>query len=133
MVRVSDGRGGVLPLPGVAPVAMQQGRYAARLVTRRLGGGRKARPFRYLDKGNLATIGRLRTVGQIKGLRFSGVIAWAGWLAVHLFYLSGLQNRLLVLVRWAIGFFTRGRGIRLITAPGGGATMAATVLSAQRR
>jgi NADH:ubiquinone reductase (H+-translocating) len=115
MVRVADGRGGVLPLPGVAPAAMQQGRYAADAVRRRLAGGDPSAPFRYTDKGNLATIGRLRAVGEIKGLRLSGFPAWAGWLGVHLFYLTGLQNRVLVMIRWAGSFVTHGRGARLIT------------------
>jgi NADH:quinone reductase (non-electrogenic) len=115
MVRVADGAGGVLPLPGVAPVAMQQGRYAADAVRRRLAGRGSAPPFRYRDKGNLATIGRLRAVGEIKGLRLSGFPAWAGWLLVHLFYLSGLQNRVLVMIRWIVSFVTHGRGARLIT------------------
>jgi NADH dehydrogenase len=115
MVRVADGEGGVLPLPGVAPVAMQQGRYAAEAVRRRLAGRGPAPPFRYRDKGNLATIGRLRAVGEIKGLRLSGFPAWAGWLLVHLFYLSGLQNRVLVMIRWTVSFVTHGRGARLIT------------------
>jgi NADH:quinone reductase (non-electrogenic) len=115
MVRVGDGEGGVLPLPGVAPVAIQQGRYAADLVRRRLAGRDPAPPFRYRDKGDLATIGRLRAVGEIKGLRLSGFPAWAGWLLVHLFYLSGLQNRVLVMIRWAVSFVTHGRGARLIT------------------
>jgi NADH:ubiquinone reductase (H+-translocating) len=115
MVRVTDGEGGVLPLPGVAPVAMQQGRYAAEAVRRRLAGRGPGPPFRYRDKGNLATIGRLRAVGEIKGLRLSGFPAWAGWLLVHLFYLSGLQNRVLVMIRWTVSFVTHGRGARLIT------------------
>ncbi|HEX2506709.1 MAG TPA: NAD(P)/FAD-dependent oxidoreductase [Miltoncostaeaceae bacterium] len=115
MVRVADGAGGVLPLPGVAPVAMQQGRYAADAVRRRLAGRGPGPPFRYRDKGNLATIGRLRAVGEIKGLRLSGFPAWAGWLLVHLFYLSGLQNRVLVMIRWTVSFVTHGRGARLIT------------------
>jgi NADH:ubiquinone reductase (H+-translocating) len=115
MVRVADGEGGVLPLPGVAPVAMQQGRYAAEAVRRRLAGRGPGPPFRYRDKGNLATIGRLRAVGEIKGLRLSGFPAWAGWLLVHLFYLSGLQNRVLVMIRWTVSFVTHGRGARLIT------------------
>jgi NADH:ubiquinone reductase (H+-translocating) len=118
MVRVSDGNGGVLPLPGVAPTAMQQGRYAARVVTRRLRGKSDPRPFRYRDKGNLATIGRLRAVGHVGRLRLSGFIAWVAWLAVHLYYLSGLQNRLHVLIRWTVSFVTRGRGARLITGEG---------------
>src|SRR3954471_5163318 len=111
MVRV-----GGLELPGVAPVAMQQGRYAARVVRARLE-GKTTKPFRYRDKGNLATIGRAAAVADIKGLQLSGFVAWATWLLVHLFYLIGFQNRLLVLIRWTISFVTHGRGARLITAP----------------
>ncbi len=117
MVRVSDGAGGLVPLPGVAPAAMQQGRHAGRTVRRRLEGDDSPRPFRYVDKGNLATIGRLRAVGTIKGLRLSGFPAWAAWLGIHLFYLTGLQNRVVVLFRWGVSFVTHGRGARLITPP----------------
>ncbi len=115
MVRVSDGAGGQIPLPGVAPAAMQQGRYAARVIRARLAGKPAPAPFRYVDKGNLATIGRMKAVGEIKGLRLSGTIAWLGWLFIHLFYLTGLQNRFLVFTRWTVSFFTHGRGARLIT------------------
>jgi NADH:ubiquinone reductase (H+-translocating) len=101
-------------LPGLAPVAMQQGRYAARTIKRRLE-GRPHEPFHYVDKGNLATIGRARAVAEIKKLKLSGWIAWVTWLGVHLFYLIGFQNRLLVLIRWLFSFATRGRGARLIT------------------
>jgi NADH:ubiquinone reductase (H+-translocating) len=111
VVRGADGA--VIPLPGVAPVAMQQGRYAARVVLERMHGGRPP-PFRYRDKGNLATIGHARAVADIKGARLSGFIAWVTWLVVHLWYLIGFQNRVLVLVRWAFSFVTRGRGARLI-------------------
>jgi NADH dehydrogenase len=115
MVRVRQDDGESLVYPGVAPVAMQQGRYAARVVRDRLR-SREVRPFRYLDKGNLATIGRAAAVADIKGLKLSGFIAWITWLLVHLFYLIGFQNRLLVLIRWAFSFFMRGtRGARLIT------------------
>ena len=114
MVRVRGPGGDPLPLPGVAPVAMQQGRYAAGVVLRRLQ-GRPVAPFRYHDKGNLATIGRARAVADIKGARLSGFIAWVTWLVVHLWYLIGFQNRLLVLIRWTFSFLTRGRGARLIT------------------
>ena len=93
---------------------MQQGRYAAKAVRARLK-GRTAPPFRYLDKGNLATIGRAAAVADIKGVKISGFLAWVTWLVVHLFYLVGFQNRLLVIIRWTIGFATRGRGTRLIT------------------
>jgi NADH dehydrogenase len=96
-------------------VAMQQGSYAAHAVRRRLAGRGPAGPFRYRDKGNLATIGRLRAVGEIKGMRLSGFPAWAAWLLVHLFYLTGLQNRVLVMIRWSVSFVTHGRGARLIT------------------
>jgi NADH:ubiquinone reductase (H+-translocating) len=103
-----------MDLPGLAPVAMQQGRYAARVIKARLQ-ARPHEPFRYVDKGNLATIGRARAVAEIKMLKLSGWIAWVTWLGVHLFYLIGFQNRLVVLIRWLFSFATRGRGARLIT------------------
>ena len=113
MVRVeTDGP----PLPGLAPVAMQQGRYVARAVRGRLR-GRSTAPFHYRDKGNLATIGRSKAVAEVGPLRLGGFPAWALWLVVHLFYLIGFQNRLLVLLRWTISFATRGRGARLIGEP----------------
>jgi NADH dehydrogenase len=102
-------------LPGVAPVAIQQGRYAARVVGDRLRGERTP-PFHYRDKGQLATIGRARAVADLHLLRLSGALAWLAWLAVHLWYLIGFQNRLLVLLRWFFSFVTRRRGARLITA-----------------
>jgi NADH:ubiquinone reductase (H+-translocating) len=117
MVRVADASGAGVELPGVAPVAMQQGRYAARLVRDRLQ-GRATPPFHYRDKGNLATIGRAKAVADLPGVNLSGLLAWVTWLVVHLFYLIGFQNRLLVLIRWAISFVTRGRGARLITYQG---------------
>jgi NADH:ubiquinone reductase (H+-translocating) len=109
MVRLRDG-----VLPGVAPVAMQQGRYAARVVRDRLR-GRPSAPFRYRDKGNLATIGRAAAVADVKGLHLSGFPAWVTWLLVHLWYLVGFQNRVLVFIRWSVSFATHGRGARLIT------------------
>jgi NADH:ubiquinone reductase (H+-translocating) len=102
------------PYPGVAPVAMQMGRYAARLVRARLGGERVP-DFAYHDKGNLATIGRARAVADLPAVRLSGFLAWLMWLLIHLWYLIGFQNRLLVFLRWSISFFTHGRGARLIT------------------
>ncbi len=104
------------PLPGVAPVAMQQGRYVGRVLRDRAR-GRTSPPFRYRDKGNLATIGRSRAVADVKGVHVAGFPAWVVWLGVHLFYLIGFQNRLLVLLRWTISFVTHGRGARLITGP----------------
>jgi NADH:ubiquinone reductase (H+-translocating) len=117
MVRVRDARGEPQVLPGVAPVAMQQGRYAARLVRARLRGEPIPR-FRYHDKGNLATIGRARAVADLHVVRLSGFPAWIGWLVVHLWYLIGFQNRLLVVVRWLFSFASRGRGARIISPAG---------------
>jgi len=105
--------GEIQTLPGLAPVAMQQGRHAAGVVLRNLR-GRPPRPFHYRDKGNLATIGRARAVADLKVVRFSGAPAWITWLAVHLFYLIGFENRLFVLTKWAVSFLTHGRDARLI-------------------
>jgi NADH dehydrogenase len=102
------------PVPGVAPAAMQEGRYAAKAIHERLR-GREPRAFRYVDKGNVATIGRARAVADLHGIHLSGFPAWVFWLALHLYYLIGFENRLLVLIRWMVGFVTRGRGARLIT------------------
>jgi NADH dehydrogenase len=113
MARVRSVDGTVTTFPGVAPVAMQQGRYAARVIDHRLR-GRPTAPFAYVDKGNLATIGRSKAVADVKGVRLSGFPAWALWLVVHLFYLVGFQNRILVVLRWTVSFVTRGRGARLI-------------------
>jgi NADH:ubiquinone reductase (H+-translocating) len=116
MVRVRDAASGEpVTLPGVAPVAIQQGRYAARAIGDRLRGERTP-PFHYRDKGNLATIGRARAVADLHVVRLSGALAWVTWLVVHLWYLIGFQNRVLVLLRWFFSFVTRGRGARLITA-----------------
>jgi NADH dehydrogenase len=116
MVRVQRPDGTIAPLPGVAPVAMQEGRYAARAIRERLD-GREPGPFRYRDKGNLATIGRSKAVADVKGVRLGGFPAWILWLVVHLFYLIGFQNRLLVVLRWTFSYATRGRGARLIVEP----------------
>ena len=102
-------------LPGVAPVAMQMGRYVAKALRFRLR-KKELGPFKYKDKGNLATIGRARAVADLPPrIRVGGFVAWALWLGIHLFYLIGFQNRLLVLLRWAFSFLTHGRGTRLIT------------------
>jgi NADH:quinone reductase (non-electrogenic) len=114
MVRVRDAGGTSVVLPGLAPVAMQQGRYVAKVVRARLR-AQCTPPFRYRDKGNLATIGRAAAVADLKGLRLSGLIAWLTWLLVHLWFLVGFQNRLLVIMRWTFSFLSHGRGARLIT------------------
>lgn len=102
------------PLPGVAPVAMQQGRYVAKLVERRLR-GEEMPPFRYKDYGSMATIGRAAAVADLGRLRFSGFFAWLTWLFIHLMYLVQFENRVLVLMQWALNYFTRNRYARLIT------------------
>jgi NADH dehydrogenase len=105
---------GAPPYPGVAPVAMQMGRHAARLVRARLE-GRSVGPFAYRDKGNLATIGRSKAVCDIGPFKLSGFVAWVTWLVVHLWYLVGFRNRVLVFVEWILSFLTHGREARLIT------------------
>jgi NADH:ubiquinone reductase (H+-translocating) len=102
------------PLPGVAPTAMQQGRYVAGAVRRRLR-GEPVEPFRYFDKGSLAVIGRASAVAQFSKFRFHGLIAWMLWLFIHLMYLVNFQNRLIVFIRWGFNYFTYNRGARLIT------------------
>lgn len=97
------------PVPGVAPAAMQMGRYVADRIR-----GRTAKLFRYRDKGNLATIGRSAGVADFGRIRFSGFPAWAAWLAIHIFFLIGFQNRLLVMIQWAWNYVTRNRSARLI-------------------
>lgn len=102
------------PLPGVAQVAIQQGRYAGRLIARRLR-GKSLPPFRYWDKGNLATIGRGAAVADLGRLRFSGLIAWLLWVGIHLMYQVELENKVLVFVQWLWNAVTRGRSALLIT------------------
>jgi NADH:ubiquinone reductase (H+-translocating) len=114
MVRIAQSDGTILALPGLAPVAMQEGRYVARVIRNQLN-GRATEDFKYVDKGNLATIGRSKAVADVKGIRISGFPAWVTWLVVHLFYLIGFQNRFLVLTRWTFSFLTHGRGARLIS------------------
>jgi NADH dehydrogenase len=103
------------PLPGVAPVAMQQGRYVARLIAKKMR-GEKIGPFRYFDKGMLATIGRNKAVARFGRFHVWGFPAWFLWVFVHLMYLVEFENRLLVLVEWVYNYITRNRGARLITA-----------------
>ena len=101
-------------IPGVAPAAMQQGRYAADLIQRHLR-NKKTKPFRYFDKGSLAVIGRNSAVASIGPFRFSGPLAWLVWLFVHLLYIIEFESRLLIVVQWAYDYFTHNRGARLIT------------------
>jgi NADH dehydrogenase len=101
-------------LPGVAPVAMQQGRWVAREIAADLAGNRRE-PFRYVDKGSLATIGRAAAVAQFGKLHISGYVAWLSWLFIHIFFLIGFRNRILVMIQWAWSYFTYDRSARLIT------------------
>jgi len=101
------------PLPGLAPVALQQGRAAARNILRDLS-GEPRKPYHYVDKGMLATIGKNKAVGQFRKLRFTGFTAWLGWLLVHIYFLTGFANRFLVVFHWAWSYLTFTRGARLI-------------------
>jgi NADH dehydrogenase len=103
------------PLPGVAPVAMQQGRYVGESIRARVEGKGILRPFKYFNKGNLATVGRSFAIADFGFARVSGFIAWVLWLGVHILYLIGFRNRLLVMIQWAWAYFTYERGARIIT------------------
>jgi NADH:ubiquinone reductase (H+-translocating) len=103
------------PLPGVSPTAMQQARHVAKIIAGELRGEKSRSAFHYRDKGSMATIGRSRAIAQVGKLKLSGMLAWLAWLLVHLVYLIGFRNRLLVLFAWAWSYFTYRRGSRLIT------------------
>lgn len=102
------------PLPGVAPVAMQEGQYVARLIKKRLK-GETLPPFRYADYGSLAVIGRHAAVVDLGFVKFSGFLAWLAWIFVHIFFLIEFDNKLIVMIQWGWNYFTRKRGARLIT------------------
>jgi len=106
------------PLPGVAQVAMQAGTYAGRVIRKRVAVEKaEPPPFHYVDKGNLATVGRSYAIAHIWGFEISGFLAWLVWVAVHIFYLIGFRNRLLVMIQWAWAYVTYQRGARLIIPP----------------
>ncbi len=104
------------PLPGTAPVAMQQGRYLARIIRDDLA-GKPRPPFHFVDKGQMATVGRSRAVAEVGRLKMGGFFAWVLWLVVHIYYLTGFRNRLLVILQWAWFYLTFHRGARLILEP----------------
>jgi len=106
-------RDGGTPVPGVAPAAIQEGRHVARSILATLRGDAR-QPFRYRDKGILATIGRARAVGQVGPFHVKGLLAWLTWLFVHIFFLIGFRNRFAVILQWAWSYATWGRGARLI-------------------
>src|SRR5438270_610268 len=103
------------PLPGVAPVAMQAGRYVASLIAQRVIGKQEHAPFHYRNKGNLATVGRSYAIVEMGKLRLTGLVAWVIWLVVHIYYLIGFRNRLITMFQWAWTYLTYSRGARLIT------------------
>jgi NADH dehydrogenase len=111
LFKTSDGK----MLPGLAPVAMQQGSYVADVIARRVKGESPRIAFKYWDKGTMATIGRAQAVAESMGFRFSGYIAWLAWLFIHIMYLVSFQNRLLVLMQWFWSYVSRNRAARLIT------------------
>jgi NADH dehydrogenase len=102
-------------LPGVSPVAIQQGEYVAKLIQKRLANEPAPAPFHYFDKGSLAVIGRAAAVAQIGKLHISGLFAWLVWLFVHLMYLVEFSNRVVVFIQWGFLYITFNRGARLIT------------------
>jgi NADH dehydrogenase len=101
------------PVPGIAPAAKQMGNHVARTIRDRLD-GKSAQPFRYRDYGNLATIGRMAAVVDLRGFRFSGAIAWFFWLIAHIFFLIGFRNRLVVMLNWIWAYGTYDRSARVI-------------------
>ena len=105
---------GEQPLPGVAPVAIQEGEYIAQLIKRRLA-GKTLKPFHYFDMGSLAVIGQNQAVVKLKFAKLSGFFAWVIWVIAHIYYLIEFDNKLVVMVQWAWNYLTRGRGARLIT------------------
>jgi len=101
------------PVPGVAPAAKQMGALVAKNILARMG-GHKTAPFHYTDFGALATIGRHSAIAQLPNFRFSGLLAWWFWLALHIYFLIGFRSRLIVLINWAWAYFTYARGARII-------------------
>jgi NADH dehydrogenase len=114
MIALAERPGGG-QLPGVAQVAIQSGRHAADQIKRRLSGKETGQPFKYFDKGSMATISRFSAVASVGRFRLSGFIAWLAWLAVHLLYLVGFKNRVTAVMHWAISFIGRGRSERVST------------------
>ena len=102
------------PLPGVAPVAMQEATYLAKLIPARLA-GKTFRPFEYVDYGSLAVIGQNKAVVDLGFAKFTGLLAWMIWVWAHVYYLIEFDNKLIVMLQWGWNYFTRGRGARLIT------------------
>jgi NADH:ubiquinone reductase (H+-translocating) len=103
------------PLPGIAPVAKQQGRYVGNLLKGQLRGAEQTEPFRYRSYGNLATIGRKAAVIEFGWIHLRGLVAWVIWSVVHIYFLIGFRNRAMVVLDWLWAYFAFQRGARLIT------------------
>jgi NADH dehydrogenase len=111
LVMQADGK----PVPGVSPAAMQMARHVAGIINHELAGVPMARePFKYWDKGTMATIGRTKAVAQVGRLKMSGVMAWLAWLTLHLVFLIGFRNKVAVMVNWIYSYFAYKRGARII-------------------
>lgn len=104
------------PLPGLGPVAMQQGRYVAKFIINVLK-GKSTKPFRYFDKGNMATIGRKNAIAELRSFKMTGLIGWFAWLFVHLYYQVGFKNKVSILITWIWSYLTFGAGARVIQEP----------------
>jgi NADH dehydrogenase len=104
------------PLPGIAPTAIQQASYVAKILLKETPKANR-KPFRYFDKGSMATIGKFKAVAQIRKLELTGFLAWAAWCFIHILYLIGFKNRLSVMMHWSMMYFTAKRGARLIYRP----------------
>jgi NADH:ubiquinone reductase (H+-translocating) len=104
------------PLPGIAPTAIQQAKYLVKILSQEVPKNQRS-PFRYFDKGSMATIGKFKAVAKIGRLEFSGFLAWAAWCFIHILYLIGFSNRVTVMMQWSIMYFTSKRGVRLIYRP----------------
>jgi NADH:ubiquinone reductase (H+-translocating) len=106
-------------LPGVAQPAIQEGKYVATIISRRVSGKSPPAPFWYWDKGNLAIVGRTFAVADLTPFRFAGVFAWLLWLGIHIYFLIGFANRLLVMLQWSVSFWTKRRGVRIFPSKRG--------------
>jgi len=104
-----------VPLPGVAQPAIQEGKYVAAVIRRRVMGLPPPAPFCYWDKGSLAIVGRTFAVADVPPFRFWGVLAWLLWVGVHIYFLIGFANRLLVMIQWGLSFLTKRRGVRILS------------------
>jgi NADH dehydrogenase len=103
------------PVPGVAPAAMQEGHYVAAVITDRVGGKEHEQAFQYVDRGNMATIGRFSGIVDVGNAHFAGFPGWILWLVVHIYYLIGFRNRIMVIMQWVVSYLLLQRGTRLIS------------------